>query len=137
MWEASDETQRDLYPVRTVLSALVGAVVGAVLAFYAGGVIASPLMSGRGMAVLAIGLLVAALGSVAGAAVAVGLALRNAPGRHVTVVTVLVGGLVGVAGSSLINPAYAIPVAAVLLPTTALLGRWLAIRKQAGGGHER
>lgn len=137
MRAATDEAQRGLYPVRTVLATVSGAVAGGVVAFYAGGVVSSDLISGGGMAVLAIGLLMAALGSVAGAAIAVGLALRNTPGRRVTVMTVLVGGLLGVAGSWLSNPAFAIPLAAVVLPATALLGRWLATRKQADGGHER
>jgi hypothetical protein len=138
MREATDEAQRDLYPVRTVLSALAGAVAGAAVAFYAGGELASVVVSEGGFAGLAYVVAAAAFGSVAGAAVAVGLALRHAPGRRVTVVTVLVGGLLVVASSSwLINPVVAVPVTAVILPAIALLGRWLAIRKQADGGHER
>jgi hypothetical protein len=144
--DATDE-QCDLSPVRTVLSTAVGALAGAVLAFYAVGGLVSALMadappSSRGLAALGIGLITAALGSVAGAAVGVALGLRDVRGRGVTVATVLVGGLpvsaLGAVGTLwlidqlgfLPDARHAIVLAAVVfLPATALLGRWLAARK--------
>jgi hypothetical protein len=148
------EQQRGLHGVRTALSTATGALTGAVVGFYGGGWLATAAMSGepgfsRGLAGLGIALLTAVLGTIAGAAAAVSITLRDACGRGVTVTTVLVGGLplsaLGAAGIGwllhrlgfLPDTRLAIVLAAVVfLPATALLGRWIALRRHPDDARE-
>jgi uncharacterized membrane protein len=151
---AANEQQRDLHGVRTVLSTAAGALSGAVVGFYAGGWLASALLSGepgsaRGLAGLGFALVAAVLATIAGAAGAVSIALQHARGRGTTVTTVLVGGpplsALGAAGTVwllhrlgfLPDTRLAILLAAVVfLPATALFGRWLVARRQPDGADE-
>lgn len=142
--------------VRTAVSAAAGGLAGAAVAFAAGGEIAAALLpeatgSSSGMVAAAVAVIAAALGSVAGAAGAVAVALRGVSGRGTTVTTVLVAGpplsVLGVAvtfglldGLLPVMPdsRHAVLLAALLfLPSTALLGRWLASRRREDGAPER
>ncbi len=142
----------DMHPLRTCLSTAAGALAGSVATFFVGGQLTSMLLSDepgstRGLTSLGVGLLAAVVGSLAGGAAGVAVALRDVPGRGVTVATVLLGGLplsalgvLAVAGLIRLlgldvlpsTPGMFLLAAVVFLPATALLGRWIAMRRTSG-----
>ncbi|MDD9205802.1 hypothetical protein PU560_04885 [Georgenia sp. 10Sc9-8] len=132
-------TGQRVRPVRTVLSALVGGAIGALVIGYATGQVVSLLGSGEHGAWAALGAAVvaAALGAFVGAAVALVLAFRDetARDRRVTALTTLVGGPVLLAAvaalASRIQVDWNVPALwlAVVLPASALIGRRLAVRR--------
>lgn len=142
--------------MRTLVATLLGGVVGglALGAVVGYGLEAIDELRGasdaagatfRSLTILAVALMAAALGTFVGAAAALTYAFRDAPGRQrlVTALTVLVAGPVLVALASIgfgqIDPDLSLPPVwvVVLLPTAALLGRWLATRTRVGRGAVR
>lgn len=125
-------------PARTVIAALFGGAVGALVLGYGTGYLMSLTGEGESGAWAALGaaFLAAGIGAFLGAGIGLGVAFRDEPGRaRVTtiVTTVLLGpllfvGLVAVADrvSDLAAPPLWLFVA---LPVSALTGRWLAARQ--------
>jgi len=131
--------------VITIISTLLGAVVGgAALGYGAGAIVAASTGSGStgGFAALGAALYGSIVGAVAGAITGILIAFRREPrrARAITVAAMILAGallffgLAGVASQiddSLVEP----PVVwlAVALPGGALIGRWLAVRTGRSG----
>ena len=121
----------EIRPVRTVVGALGGGVVGLLLLGAVVGYLIGPMLDLEGLATLLPPLLGGIVGAVLGASFGLAFAFRDEPGRRqvITVLTVLLPALVLLAGAAaeVIDVMVVHPLAlAVLLPTLALLGRFLA-----------
>lgn len=121
----------ELRPVRTLVSAIVGGVVGGLLLAMVVGYSAEVLLepqAGGGLAALLYAFVGFVVGATLGAAAAVGLAFRDGDprGRGMTVLAVLVGGLLW-AVAWWLEPVL-IWAGVVVLPAAALVGRVIATR---------
>lgn len=134
----SNKTAGAIRPVRTLSAAIVGGMIGAVFA----GALGYAVSDEEGLSALGILIVTAGLGALGGVSVAMAIEMRDRPirSRVMTILTVLVVGpplcaLVawGIAQTFMLDTRLIFVVCVgLVLPATALLGRWFASRSSPG-----